>query len=270
LGLRREGQLREVLRPEAHLPERRCSAGFPDVWAVAPEALRPEAERRVVLMELHLAPRLVRAAAVRPAVPAAARPSVVAARMVPVRAAVAQPLAEPMRALQLAEGWVAQPLAEAVLAQQLAEPAAWAEAAPGVPREQAVPRAVAVRPKVAQAVWGAAAVPQPVAASVAVELPPEERAGQDVAAALLQEVAAGERLPEVARDEVAERLPEARQAAVRVSEVRLRAAPDEPEVLPSAAAWAAPLSIRLREARPAPSPWARSAHARERLRTAQP
>jgi hypothetical protein len=231
---------------------------------------RPEAVRMACPAA---APRLVRAAAVRPAVPPAedrrpARPSVAAVRLVPVQWSVEQPLAEPMRALQLAEGWAAQRPAEAVPAQQLGEPAAWAEAAPEALRERAVPRAVAARPKVVRAVWDAAAVPQPVAASVAVGLPPEEQAGPDVVAALPQEVAAGERLPGVARDAAAERLQEV--PAVRVSEVPLRVAPDEPEVLPSAAAWAALPSTRLREVRLVPSPWARSAHARERLRTAQP
>jgi hypothetical protein len=168
-----------------------------------------------------------------------------------------------------AELWVAQPLAarrpaEAVLAQRLAVPAAWGEAAAEAPREQAVPRAVAAQPKVAQAVRDAAAVPQLVAASVAVGPPPEERAGQDVVAVLPREVAA-ERLPGAARDAAAERL----QAAVRVAEVRLRAARGA-AARPSAAAWAAPLSTRPREVRLAPSPWVRSAHARERLRTAQP
>jgi hypothetical protein len=157
-----------------------------------------------------------------------------------------------------------------VLAQQLAVPAARAEAAAEVPQAQAVPWAVAARPKVAQAVWGAAAVPQPEAALGAVGLPPEERAAQDVVAALPQEVAAGERLPGVARDAAAERLPGARQAAARVSEVPLWVARDVPEVLPSAAAWAAPLSTRPRGDQLAPSPWARPAQTRGRLRTAQP
>jgi hypothetical protein len=209
-------------------------------WELRPEGLRREVQQpeaaRIVCPVAAL--RLVRAAAVRPAVPAAdrpARPSAVAAPMVPVRwpaeLSVAQPLAEPKRVLQLAEVWVAQPLAgqpqaEAVLAQQLVVPAGWAEAAAEVLREQAAPRALAVQPKVAQAAWDAAAVPQPVAASVAAGLPPEERAGQDVAEAVLPQEAvpdvAAERLPGVVPDVAAERLQEV--PAARVSEVPLPAA----------------------------------------------
>jgi hypothetical protein len=152
-----------------------------------------------------------------------------------------------------------------VLAQQLEEPAARAEAAPEALPEQAVPRVVAARPQVVRAAWDAAAVPQPVAAAGAVGLRPEERAAVwDAVAGLRREEQA------VAPAVAGVPQPGARRAAVRVAEVPLRAAPDVPEVLPSGAAWAAHLSTRLPEVRLAPSPRARAARARERLRPAQP
>jgi hypothetical protein len=139
-----------------------------------------------------------------------------------------------------------------------------------VPWEEVAPLASAVQPKAAPevlavwdaavgpqpvAVWDVAVGPQPVAGSVAAGVrQPEEGAAPDAA----------ERLPGVARVAVAER-----RRAARVAEVRRRAGPGE-AARPSAAAWAAPLSTRLRADRPAPSPLARSAHARKSLRIAQP
>jgi hypothetical protein len=242
-------------------PERRCSAGFLDVAAVLPEALRPQAARLVPLMELHSAqprvPRPVRAAVVRPAVLAVvrcpARPSAAAAQMVRVRRRAEVPVAQP-------------PAAEPKGALRPAEqPGALAEAAAEVQREEEVPPALAAQPKVAPAVlaaWGAAAEPQPAVASVAAGVrQPEEAAAPDVAVVALPQG--------VARAVAAARLRGA--AAGPVSEVRRPAARDAQGGPPLAAAWAAvPLSIRLRGDRPAPSPSARSAHAREVSRIARP
>jgi hypothetical protein len=181
LGLRPEGLREEVLHREARLalPVRHCSAGFQAVAAVLPELLRPQAESRVPLMALRpvqpMVPRLERAEAARPVVPAEdrcpERPFVAAA---PMERAPWLPGEPTVRALQQAEPLVAWRPAEAVPAQRLGAPAARAEAA-GLP-EQAVPRALEVRPKVARAVSDAAAGPQPVAASGAVALPQEEQA----------------------------------------------------------------------------------------------
>lgn len=260
-------------------PERRYSAGFRGAAAVLrregllrevvpfaiPAAVQPGslmALRRVRTEALHpvqaeaAGPAALRPAVLPPAVLAAvrcpARPSVVAAQMVqvPQRAevSVAQPLvAEPTVGLQPAE-----------------QPGALAEAAAEVQREEEVPPALAARPKVAPGVlaeWDAAAEPQPAVASGAAGVrQPEEAAVQGVAVAALPQgvaraVAAAVRQP----------------GAVQVAEVRrrvVRGAQGEPL---SAPAWAAvPLSTRLRGARPAPSPPARSAHAKERLRIAQP
>jgi hypothetical protein len=122
------------------------------------------------------------------------------------------------------------------------------------------------------AAWDARAELQPVAGSAEAVLPPAELvAGSGAAGPLPEE--------EVARD-VAAAVPrraaaQAEAAAVRppgaavpVSGVPRRGAPDVPAVLPSAAAWA--VLPCLRAVLPAPSTWVRSAHARKDLRIAQP
>jgi hypothetical protein len=151
-----------------------------------------------------------------------------------------------------------QPLAEAVVVQQLAPPAARAVA-------QEVPRVLeawVAQPKaagVARAEQDAAAEPQPGAASDA-EVPlPEAAAVPDVAAEAPRRVAEQVSVGAVL-------LP----GAAPVAEVQPRAVRDEQGVRPSAAAWAAAPSIRLRADRLAPSLPARTAHAKARLRIAQP
>jgi hypothetical protein len=268
----RHPEVQRLVPPEQHhlaRPERRCSAGFLDVAAVLPEALRPQAARLAPLMELHPAqprvPRPVRAAGVRPAVLAVvrcpARPSAAAAQMVRVRRRAEVPVAQPL---------AAEPKGAPRSAEQ---PAALAEAAAEVQREEEVPPALAAQPKVAPAVlaaWDAAAGPQPAVASVAAGVrQPEEAAAPDVAVvalpqAVVRAVAVVAQPQGVARAVAAARLRGA--VAGPVSEVRRPAARDAQGGPPLAAAWAAvPLSIRLREDRPAPSPSARSAHAREVL-----
>jgi hypothetical protein len=219
---------------------------------------------------LPMAVRLVRPEAVRPVVPDAvrypARPFAAAAQLVRVpqqaEVSVAQPLAAELRgALRPAE-----------------QPGALAEAAAEVQREEEVLPALAAQPKVAPGVlaeWDAAAGPQPVVASVAAGVrQPEEEAVPGVAAVALpqeaaQAVAAAALRQAAELAAVAALLLEVR--AVRVLEVvRRRAARGVRGVLPSGAAWAAPLSIRLRGDRLAPSPAVHSAHARKAPRIARP
>jgi hypothetical protein len=190
----------------------------------------------------------------RRGVPAAdlcpARPSVAAVRMVQVLP-------------KAAEVTAAQPLvgaAEAVVAQRLVPPAVWAVAAAVA---QEVPQASAAQPKaagVALAARDAAAEPQPGVASDAEVQPPEEAAVPDVAAV-------------APRQEAERALAGAVQlpgAAAPVAEVRRQAVRDVQGVLPSAAAWAAAPSTRFREDLLARPLAARSAHAKARLRVAQP
>jgi hypothetical protein len=236
--LRREGLLREVV-PFA-TPVVQPGPLMALRW-VRTEALRPvqaDAARPVVL---------------RPAVPAAvrcpARPSVVAApkERVPLRAELkerAQRRAEPMKVLR---------------------PAGRAEGAAAALPEQVARQALAVRPKAVPgvpAVSAEAAAPQPEAASGAAGLLPEERAA-------VQGVAA--EVPQLAAEQAAVAVRLRGERAGPVSEVLRRAARGAQGEPLSAAAWAAdPLSTRLREDRPAPSAPARSAHAKESLRIAQP
>jgi hypothetical protein len=272
LGRHPEGRHPEVQRParqEGHRPappEQRCSAGFLDVAAVLPEALRPQAVRLAPLMELHSAQwraaRPVRPEAARPAVLDAvrcqARLSVVAAQMVRVRRRAEVPVAQLL---------AAEP--KGVL-RPVEQPVAWAEAAAEVQRELVVPSALAVQPKVAPgalAEWDAAAGPQRVAGSGAAEvLLPEVAAALDVAAVVPRQVAGAARgAAEAELRPAAEAVPD---VAAEVRQRAARGAQGEPL---SAAAWAAaPLSTRLRGDRPVPSPPARSAHAKESLRIAQP
>jgi hypothetical protein len=234
--------------------------------ALQPEVRRRQAERQVSSMALGSVQPASPCQLARPVVPAAvrrpARPSVAAAPKVLLRGELrgelkgrAQRLAAPMRGLR---------------------PPGWAEAAAVAVQEEAVPRAVAARPTAAPGVLAgraAAAAPQRVAASVAAGLPPEEPAVQGAAVAEPQpvavRVAAGAALlpAAVPAAEVLRRAAE----AVPVAGVLRRAARGAQGEPLSAAAWAAvPLSIRLPEGRPAPSPSARSAHARKLSRMAQP
>jgi hypothetical protein len=183
-----------------------------------------------------------------------------------------------VRVRQRAEVPVAQPLAaEPKGALRPAEqPGALAEAAAEVQREEEVPRALAAQPKVAPevlAAWDAAAGPQPAVASVAAGVRQPEEAAAPVAAGVRQpEEAAAPDVAVVALPQGVARAVAAvlQPAAGPVAEVRRPAARDAQGVLPSAAAWAALPSIRLRGDRPAPSPSARSAHAREVSRIARP
>jgi hypothetical protein len=168
-----------------------------------------------------------------------------------------------------------QPLAEAVEAvavQQLGPPAVRAVAAAVAQEVRRVPEAWVAQPKaagVARAEQDAAAVPQPGAASdaevplpEAAEVPlPEAAAVPDVAAEALRRGAAAEQVWVGAV---------LLRGAAPVAEVQPRAVRDEQGVRPSAAAWAAALSTPLRADRLAPSLPALSAHARARLRIAQP
>jgi hypothetical protein len=240
------------LHPEGHRsvapPGQRCSAGFRDAAAGPHREVQhhPEAARIAcpAVPPVHC---LVRAEAVHPAVPAAdlypARPSVAAERRV--------------QALPKA--------AEVTVAQRLGPPAVWAVAAAVAQEVPRVPEASAAQPKAAgvvRAAQDAAAGPQPGVASDAEVLLPAEGEVPDVAAVAPRQGAEAER---VAAGAVL--LP---GAAVPVAEVQRQAAQDEPAVLLSAAAWVAALSTQLREDRLAPSLPARSAHARARLRIAQP
>jgi hypothetical protein len=260
-------------------------------------ALRPEGQRQVALRRAALQPEAkrmavpltalrsvqpalpcqVRAEAARPVVPDAvrypARPSVVAAPK--VRVLLRVELKE--RAQRLAEPEAQQP-AEPMKVLRPAEPAGWAEAAAVALPEQVARQALAVRPKAVPgvlAVWDAAAAPQPEAASGAAGLLPEERAaGQGVAGAVPQRAAGqgvAEAVPQPAAEQAAVAVRLRGEQAGPVSEVRRRVARGAQGEPLSAAAWAAvPLSTRLRGDRPAPSPPARSAHAKESLRIAQP
>jgi hypothetical protein len=242
--------------PERHRlarPERRCSEGFRDAAA----ALRPEVQ----------SPQVARIACPAAALLAlweeAARPAVLVAVRCPARPSVV--VAPKVRARRRAESAAqARQLAEPTARAQLvgprpAEPAGWAEAAAEVPREEAVPQALAVRSKAVPAARDVAAGPQPVVALAAVGLLPEAAAGLDAAVAVQPQGA-------VRAAVAAVRLP----GAVPVAEVRRRVAPGAQGVLPSAPAWAAALSIRFRGDRPAPSRQARSAHAKISSRIAQP
>ena len=224
--------------------------------------------------------------AARPDVPAGfrrerahhpARPSAAAARKV--------------RALQATE--------EAVVAQRLARgerlvpPALQAEEAAGVREAQQVPPASAAQPTAA-AEAEVTAGRQPAAEPAEAERRREVAAVQDVAAAVQRpaagpaSVAARPRGAEVAAPDAAEvRLREAEVVALDAAEVPLReaeaGAPDAAGVRRRvveqdgaqgarllAAAWAELPSTRQQGDRPAPSARPRSAHARRRLRTAQP
>jgi hypothetical protein len=241
--------------------------------------LLPEGPRRVrlpervpvvqpgLLMELRsarpVALRRERAQAARSAVPAGphrgletparpARPSAVVARTVGLRLAVLR-----QEALRPAEPAVQAGEAEP---QQEVQPASAAR--PRAARvELAVSGAGALRPE-AVAVWDAAAGPQPGAAAVwdaAAGPQPGAAAVQGVAVAALPQAAVARAAVGAAR----------RPGAAPVSEVLRRAGRDEAEPL-LAAAWAALPSTRPAGERLAPSTPARSAHARGRLRTAQP
>jgi hypothetical protein len=262
--------------------------------------LRPEVERMVPLMEL----RLVQPAVPCP-VPAAARqgvpvgphrgcpahPSAAVARRVwarelalplPAELAVAQLPAEPMV--------VARPTAEPVAGRL--ESAAVQDVAAGPRREvqrasAAQPRAAraelvasgagVLQPAVREAVWDAAAEPQPAAASAAGVRQPEAGAVVlDAAEAALQQAAV---VPDVAAAALRQAAAVVR-AAVAAVRLREEAARDEAvaprreapgaAARPSAAAWAAPLCRPcLRAARLAPSPKARFAPAREEQRIAR-
>jgi hypothetical protein len=164
---------------------------------------------------------------------------------------------------------------------------------PAVPRREAQ-RVSAAQPQAALAASGAevpaargaerdaAAEPRQVAGSGAAVLLPEEAVARDAAvAAQPQAVEPGGAvlLPEeaVERDVAAAAQPQGAAAERRPGAVRPvapdaeglhREAPDVPAARPSAAAWAAPPCLQA--ARPAPSPQARSAHAKKDLRIAQP
>jgi hypothetical protein len=263
-GLRREGPRREVLRLQAErrgpLMERHS------VQAELPCPEHPEAARLDV-----------------PAGPHRERPGCPSAAVAPM-ASVARLLA-------------AGPQVVRLLAERRSEPAE--PGVPAAPRREAQ-RVSAAQPQAALAAWGAevpaargaerdaAAEPRQVAGPGAAALPPEEAVERDAAAAQPQAVerdvavaarpqAAVRTAAEVAPRQAAARVvvaaePRPGALAVPVSEGLQREAPDEAQVArPSAAAWAAPLCLPcLRAGRPAPSARAQPAHARGRLRTAQP
>jgi hypothetical protein len=191
-----------------------------------------------------------------------ARPSAVA------RQARAQQLAVPRRAVPRR----AEPLRRQV-GLRPAEPAVQAGVAA---QQQEVQPASAAQPQAARAELAvlAAAALQPAAVSVAVVRRPEEGvAVLDVVEAALPQAAvraavvAGRLREGAAPDVEAGPL---RAAAVRDEGGLLREAQGAPAGRPSAAAWAGAPLTRFPGDRLAPSPWARSAHARESLRIAQP
>jgi hypothetical protein len=237
------------------------------------------------LMALRLArpeARQERAEAARPAVPAGshrglemparhpARPSAAVARKAQVPQSAVPRVAEPVVVWRPVALRLAAPTAQAAVAEALVEP------------QQEVPPALAAQPRAARAelaVSGAAA-PQPAAGSVAaVRLPEEGAAALDEAEAAQPRaavrdavVAARRRVAQAAvRDAAGARRRGAQVAAPDAEEAPRREARDAAQgVLLSAAAWAALPSIRCQEGRLAPSARARFAHARARLRTAQP
>jgi hypothetical protein len=249
----------------------------------APEVPRPQAARLVPLMERRLALPMGRAA--RRDVLAGPR------RGYPAHPSAAVAQRGSAQALALPPAAMAVPRTAAPVAVRHLEPAQQGAAAGPRPEVQ---RAPAARPQAArvevgasgaralpregrEAVWDARAEPRRGAGSGAAVRLPEEAAVQGVAEAVQQ--LAAERdvvvLPQAAeRDVEGVVLPQAVAAvrlpgAARGAEVPLQGARDAPAVQPSAAAWAVPPCLRV-PARPAPSPRARSAHARKRQRIAQP
>jgi hypothetical protein len=185
-----------------------------------------------------------------------ARPAVLAVDRCPARPSVA---AAPKARRQVESTVPAQQLAGL----QPEEPAGWAEAAAELQWEEVAPQALAARPKAVPgvlAVLDAAAGPQRAGAPVAVGVQQPEAAAVRVAAVEVQPQGAA--LAGVAAVQ--------RPGAVQVAGVRRRVARGAQAVLPSAPASAAALSTQHRGDRPAPSPQARSAHAQESLRIAQP
>jgi hypothetical protein len=247
-----------------------------------PEGLLPEVLRReavpIVMVRPGLALRQEQAEAARRAVPADSRRGAEAQHPARPSAAVARRA----RAQQLAVPRPAEsrPVVVRPVGLRLAEPAGQAAVAGEAGEARQAQSASAAQPQAARAELAVsdAGAPQPAAVSGAAVRPPEEGAGVlDVAAAPPQ---AAVRAAVAARLRVA-------QAAARAAVVAVRPRVAQGEVLvaagvprqagraalavqPSAAAWAAPPSTRFRGDRLAPSARARSAHARGRLRTAQP
>jgi hypothetical protein len=275
--LRPEGLRREVLLPEA-APMVRVQPG--------PLALRPERAEAARPSALH--PE--RAEAARPAVPAGSHRGLETPARHPARPSAAA--APRVRGLRLAEWPVpALPLA-AMLAQQ--------SAAPAVRRQVEVPQVLAAQPRavpVARAAEGllagapAVAAAQPWVERVAAAAQPSEAQAETAEGLPWAAQAAGaeeqpwaaaaeaEEQPWAAQAAAAEGLPSVAQAAAVLllgaqagwgaEEAPRRGALDEALAAPlSAAAWAAPLC--LQGAQLAPAPRAQSAHAKGRLRIAQP
>ena len=214
--------------------------------------------------------RQERAAAARPGVPAGPRRGAEARRRAHLSAAAARTV----RSLQ-AEGaaMAAQQPAEAAVARQLVPPALQAAVAAAVREAQQALQVWGVRPT---AVPGEVVAPgvvagrQPVAELAEVAARPREAAAVQGVAEVVQRRAAAERaaaavLPQAAV--AAGRLPGAAPGAEEVPQQAARG--EVPAVRPSAAAWVA-LPCLQEQARPAPSPRERSAHARKSLRIAQP
>ena len=241
------------------------------------EVPRPQAERRVPLMEGHS----VQAELSRQEHPEAARPDVPDGlhRACPARpSAAAARKAPALRAMEAAEAAVAQRLAQTA---RLVPPVLRAAGAVAVAVREVpqAPQVAAAQPRAAPEVWDAVVGRQPAAGSAAgAARQPEAAAVQDVAAAEQRQAAGPAAAAAPLRGaEVA--VPDAEEAPLRgaeaegldaAAEVLRRVARDGPGAPLLAAAWAGLPSTRLQGGRLAPSARARSAHARRCLRTAQP
>jgi hypothetical protein len=223
---------RWFVRPARHCPEEPRSGAMPLGPARAGRRVEAQTERSMA----------ERCPALQPAVAPAVRAGLRRAQVRPFVAAAGRARALPVAAQSLAQ-------AQRVRASAAQPKAVLREAAPGAAAE--------LRP-VAAALAGAGRRQAAVAPGVAV---PRQvgQAGRDGAEALPRVAARGAaaRRPAaqgVVRAAAAARQLEAVRGEARDAAARPRAAPGEPEVLPSVPAWAELPSIRCREDRLAPSP----------------
>jgi hypothetical protein len=279
-----EGLRREVSLPEA-APMVRVQPGPLALHSGRPVALRLEGTEAAPV-----ALRQERAEAARPAVPAGSHRGLETPAQHPARPSAA--VARKARAQQLAVPRPVEPVVRRQVARQSVEPVvrwqvARQSAEPAVRRQVEVPQVSAAQPRAAPVAEGLLSGAQAVAAAQpwverveAVALPSEAQAAGVEELPWAAQAAEVEELPWAAQAAGAEGLPSVAQAVrLRVAQaevlvaagVRRREARAEAlAVRPSAAAWAAPPSTRFRGGRLAPSPWGRTARARESLRIAQP
>jgi hypothetical protein len=161
-----------------------------------------------------------------------------------------------------AEAMVAQRLARA---ERLVPPALQAAVAPAVREAQQAPRVVAAQPPVAPVARDVAVGRQPAAGSAGAVARRLEAAAEPASEAVrLREAEVA------APDAEVVPLPGAAAEVLDAAGVRRPGARDGPAVLLLAAAWAGLPSTLRQAGRLARSAWARSAHAKGGLRTAQP